>query len=366
MANAVQCFFYRTRPSNQGKVRRMSRTAEGANEHCAIDSIVCYTKPPTTPHVRSLQLKFPQFFLFAILACNLRIEDPPSSPSLDFFRPLVQTYSPACTYCISLAREPSSKMFSRRARLGSGQIHLTGTIPRHTLNFRGTRYHNQIHLEQHPLTQTLIYRGSIDPDFKALAGLVGNAQASPDELKRFQSHIDLIQLHEGQYVARRIQPRRIQAPLSLERRLPTLLKELCFYGPHKLISWQIYSVALAVLGGAGVGVFYYTHLDDVLFTKRKQFNCTTLKTATKWFEENGTEMAMEMAMAKLTVIMLKKYAPEKILPEHHPSYVAVVRVIKGILKAGHLKPEDRPWFLAVIASNGERKTSQTLGAIILT
>lgn len=41
-----------------------------------------------------------------------------------------------------------------------------------------------------PVIQMLAERASTDPDLKALMRIVANGQASPEELKRFQSHID--------------------------------------------------------------------------------------------------------------------------------------------------------------------------------
>jgi len=186
-----------------------------------------------------------------------------------------------------------------RARLGPWRM--AGAVPRHALNFRAMRYHNRVS-----------------------PGLQPNHALYPPEV------------------------------------LP-ILKELWVLVSQKLISWEKFSVALAVLGGAGLGVFFYTHQQDVLFTKRKQFNFTSTETAARWMMKNDAETFMTY----LSLGTLNRFVPDTQLPEDHPSYIAVFRIFKRILEAGHYNPEDRLWVLGIIALNGESEASQSLGAIML-
>ncbi len=58
-----------------------------------------------------------------------------------------------------------------------------------------------------PVIQMLAERAATDPELKALMRIVANGHASPDELKRFQSHIDdLTRLQKARQAAAQTQP----------------------------------------------------------------------------------------------------------------------------------------------------------------
>lgn len=141
-------------------------------------------------------------------------------------------------------------------------------------------------------------------------------------------------------------------PFSTPEARIVTLRDLSSTIVHKLSSWANVSLAIALFGASGLVVFYWTHLQEVPFSGRKQFNFVGLELTTKWEEKKREDLVMN----ERTLDVIEKHCPQLVLPDEHPLTLAVIRVFKRFLQASNLNDDikdDRMWSIWVLDVAGK-------------
>lgn len=181
-----------------------------------LDAVMYAIKEPNRPAIPAATQQSMQRPIIQYGPPNGMMPPPPPPPApIPVQKPLPQPIPQQSPNSEDVAMSNSTSLPTNNSRSSSTNGGVTNGQPSHpSPNLAPSP---QAGKSTDPVIQMLAERAATDPELKALMRIVANGEASPDELKRFQTHIDdLTRLQKARQAAALVQ----QAPPSSDKGPP--------------------------------------------------------------------------------------------------------------------------------------------------